>query len=629
MRSVKPAGQENCGVRLKMEAPRPPVPPVNGDVRAHTKIFGLLEIDMASKMAKGGILMQNNPEMRSAHGVKWPLRESISAQKCSLKIDSIAVPKVDKSCDVALHSPTPSARIITGLGKSITSSLNPIVQFPSSRPESQCSDAHPQLKRKFPESGSPDNNSNYSVLSSTSNGQNGKASCFELKKTEEGSKFRYEEKPTTEHHLSKEIGRKYDPPNAARPFKNSEQPSNTPPKSTGRSLASRGINNIGKLPDSENLQSLNPSLAPNTQQFRFHVGVTTSHIQATLQAISSPSKSDSGERPEYQDHGMADSGPLLPLFQLQQQRQKIQLAQQQQQLMQQQNLMKQQQELQEQQVLEQEQLLQQQLAQQQQLLQKQQMEQQLLLQKELQHLQMCIEKSLMVGEPNLPDMRVDSNNLPRLQNSSLGGGDKVFSSVEGITHGTTMAVGEDTHFESSHARDSPIKRTDTERTDCRLVNSPPVKNNFLPISNGNPKLTKPLNTDTNPEQTCAKGNDFGYPEQCIKNDGVREKENDKKQTFNLPSISISSNTVPCDKKKTHNRKECCFLTIPSSRPICVHPSSSSSKFLSAKQRSHKVCKNKQGSLNFSPDQSTKISVDSGNLSGYGDIDSDCSEKDQI
>lgn len=116
---------------------------------------------------------------------------------------------------------------------------------------------------------------------------------------------------------------------------------------------------------------------------------------------------------------------MLPLFQLQQQRQHLQLAQQQQQLMQQQRLMQQQQELQEQQVLEQECLIQQQLAQQQQLLQKQQQEQCQLLQQELKHLQSCIEQSLVIGEPNMPYMRsntgLDHKEVSNLPASALVG----------------------------------------------------------------------------------------------------------------------------------------------------------------------------------------------------------------
>uniref|UniRef100_A0A494G948 Uncharacterized protein n=1 Tax=Solanum lycopersicum TaxID=4081 RepID=A0A494G948_SOLLC len=513
---VKP----QCGLRLHMEVPRPPSQTTNSDIRARTQIFGLLEFDMASKMAKGGIMMHNQAEMR-----KNSLDNSATRKEShhSTRISSIAIPMLDNG----LHGAGKAPPLSFSLGKSTAACHNPIIQYPPSCPESvisesmprfdtpstispsllstvmheekdmkpeqlassnqwkcQCPDAHPPLKRKFPQENNSALSSAYSSLGEGNNAgsfyqeykfseekpfphckssltknlqstshiklhKDDRMSLNRLGKRKEPSELVNEENLAKEHQLPSTSNKAsnysklyFSPVVASR--ENSEAISNFDSEQSSQSFQSSSIGVGGthyrpfpiNLPDPSvtPVQNQTPISTEKTQQFRFQVGVTTSHIQASLQAMCSPGQTDA-DRIGCQVNDLSASGPLLPLFQLQHQRQQIQLAQQQNQLLQQQRLMKQQQELQEQQVLEQEQLLQQQLAQQQLLLQKQQVEQQQLLQKELQHLQLCLEQSLMVAEPNLPESKVntllESNNVARLHNSTLGGGDKGFSSSFG------------------------------------------------------------------------------------------------------------------------------------------------------------------------------------------------------
>ncbi|KAK3923224.1 High-molecular-weight cytochrome c [Frankliniella fusca] len=182
IRPLKP--QAKCGLRLQMEVPSPSLRTASTDMRALTQIFGLLEIDMASKMAKGGIMMHNEAEMKKSVGGS-ATREERNASK---KISSIAIPMLGEgenrlsfmssngstcqspkiqyppSCSESLPSKSvPCFDAISTISPSLQSTHNEKDKLVISKESKcQCSDAHPQLKRKFPSKNVSENNSNYS-----------------------------------------------------------------------------------------------------------------------------------------------------------------------------------------------------------------------------------------------------------------------------------------------------------------------------------------------------------------------------------------------------------------------------------------------------------------------------------
>lgn len=154
-------------------------------------------------MAKGGIMMQNDPDLRNIQAVALPSTDTKpeTRQNCqSLKLTSVALPiMLNNRCGVATlldystfiyifvssfslliivfyfspkaakNLPSPSLSIKSSIGKSTTYCSSPIIQFPSSCPKSLPSESLPNLDtpRKWSSStvGIEENeNSKYSAI---------------------------------------------------------------------------------------------------------------------------------------------------------------------------------------------------------------------------------------------------------------------------------------------------------------------------------------------------------------------------------------------------------------------------------------------------------------------------------
>ncbi|XP_034239974.1 major antigen-like [Thrips palmi] len=689
--------QANCGLELKMEVPRPACQATESEMRERTQIFGLLEIDMASKMAKGGILMHNQAGMRNGHSPKVPSTESEFEGKNKnpcLRISSIAIPRLHASPEDAPKSASLSTSVSSNVSRSTTPGPNPLIQFPSSCPTSLLSgsaihletpstvspsmlssistkeddmtessfssklwktslhsDAHPTLKRKFPEDQLKENMSNYSTAHSSIVDSKEDRSTYSRHQTSFGSNARSSE-PASSFTRHSFLNSSQDHDNSLPTDKEEslmsagyEQNSHVESQNEKPHLVqpadrmcqnSQGQRSPTDTVHMNNMRGLPVGDSEKTRQFRFQVGVTNSHVQATLQTMYSSERADISDRLNVQTHNLLGSGPLLPLFQLQQQRQQIQLAQQQQQLMQQQRLMQQQQELQEQQVLEQECLLQQQLAQQQKLLQKQQQEQHKLLQKELQHLQSCIEQSLIIGEPNMPclgtNSGLDHNQVSNLPLSALGGGDKSVSVAQmeialNNGHGRPEISPEESSF-TSHIKNEVGDRPTSCKKSCNTGNkntsSDACSNQSkTPGPNPRPEGKENIKTDSAVIQ-----NETG---QDTKFCGVRQKNshlNSKSMCLSATSTTMStkSSVSHRDSHKSHDLKECCFVTIPTSLHVCFQPGKKSSNVLPAipKFQKPKCCK-----IKSARSASKGTSLDSGNFSGSDEISYDCNVNGKV